>query len=79
MQKTVHTLELKVDKERQVIHTLAASSQVGKDQESAPTLTLFRHAHTLEDDSERLKVALGDAPGPHGAQSPDPSVDEEDV
>lgn len=79
MQKTVRTLELKVDKERQVINTLTASRQFGKDQESAPALTLICHAHTLPDDSERLKVALGDATRPNGTQSPDPSVEEEDV
>jgi hypothetical protein len=73
------TLELEVDEKRNIINTLAASRQFSKDEEPAPPLPILAEAHTLEDGSQRLEVAFGDAARADDAPCSDPPVYEEDI
>jgi hypothetical protein len=73
------TFKLEMDKYGQIIDAFAAPRQLSKNQEPAPALTLLRQADTLEDSSKRFEIAFSDAARSDDAQSPIPSVYEEDV
>jgi hypothetical protein len=68
------TFELEIDKKGNVIDTLLTSRQFSKDQESFPSLATLCDAHTLDDGSERLKIALRHASRSDDLNCPDPSI-----
>ena len=72
-------LELEVYKEGNVVGALFTLGQLGKDQEASPALTSLGHTHALEDNRQRVEIALCYASRAHNAHSHDPSIYEEDV
>ena len=72
-------LELEVDEEGNVVGALFTLGQLGEDQEAAPALARLCDAHTLQDSSQGLEVALGHTAHAHDAQSADPSIYKEDI